>query len=330
MPSDRPRNESPCARPEARAPLVAIVVLNFNAEQWLDACLRSVAETQYAPFHVIVVDNASCDGSVEYVRSRFPDVELVENGSNLGFCEGNNVGIRRALELGADYVVLLNPDTKVDPGWLAELVRVGESAAEVGILGPTQLDYDRDDLARWTLQFAVAHIEALRDPTGAPDWIPVRWVEGSCFAVKRHVVERIGLLDPIYGSFFEELDYCRRAMHGGYKTALVPRARFRHKGGAVWTSTARLRRERELRYDRSHLIYSATDPGRSIVGNAIRYVLTSGRKVVQQVGRGRPGRVLDVLRLQPAMVRNARALLAKWQRDRAVRATPTAERCTDH
>lgn len=100
-------------------PRVSIVVLNYNGKKYLENCLSSIIKQNGPPYEIIVVDNASSDGSAEYVRSTFPSVRLVENDKNLGFAGGNNRGVEEAK---GEFVVLLNNDTTVERGWLAELI----------------------------------------------------------------------------------------------------------------------------------------------------------------------------------------------------------------
>src|SRR5512135_589839 len=99
-------------------PLASIVIVNWNGRPYLDACLESVLRQEDGSFEVLLVDNGSSDGSADYVRRRFPGVNVIEAGANLGFAGGNNLGVRHA---GGDLVVLLNNDTIVQPGWLAGL-----------------------------------------------------------------------------------------------------------------------------------------------------------------------------------------------------------------
>src|SRR5690349_10108270 len=99
-------------------PPVSVIVLNYNGVRWIERCLKSLAETRYENFRVILVDNASTDGSAGVALTNFPQVEVILNPYNAGFSEGNNIGIKKALADGARYVVLLNPDTIVEPEWL--------------------------------------------------------------------------------------------------------------------------------------------------------------------------------------------------------------------
>ena len=110
---------------DGREPKVAIVVLNWNGKRDTVECLASLNEIDYSNYEILLVDNGSTDGSQKYFRAQYPEIELIENEMNLGFAEGNNVGIRHAMNGRADYVLLLNNDTFVHPKFLSELARCG-------------------------------------------------------------------------------------------------------------------------------------------------------------------------------------------------------------
>lgn len=297
-------------------PSVYVIVLNYNGSQWLDACLQSLAETTYENYRVILADNASTDGSAQAVTDGFPQVEVIFNLRNLGFSEGNNIGIEKALAQGADYVVLLNPDTKVKPKWLQELVKVGEERSDIGILGAVQLCYESDGFNNWTTNALAAHLDELSRAEGARDCIPVEWVEGACFAVKRRVFEKIGFLDPIYDSFYEEIDFCRRAACHGYGTAVVPRSRIHHHRGGIWLSEAKLHRRRNYLCDRSQFIYNLTEPRNSLLGNARLYLITLATKAKEVLKARETVRGWDLLRMQFDLLGNLAVILGKWRKER--------------
>ena len=122
-------------------PLVAIVVLTWNQIDLTLDCLASLAAMQY-PFdrlRIIVVDNGSIDGTVDAIRTAYPFAHIIENGANLGFAEGNNAGVRHALEGPADYIMLLNNDTTVDGHMLSDLLEAMDHDPTVGIVGPKML-----------------------------------------------------------------------------------------------------------------------------------------------------------------------------------------------
>lgn len=224
-------------RVESVTPRVAIIVLNWNGLVDTLECLESLAGLDYPSFEVVVVDNGSTDGAVEAVRTCFPQVTLIENGENLGFTGGNNVGLRHALLQEADYVLLLNNDTEVAPDFLRCLVEAMEADPRVGIAGPTVCYYERPDLI-WSAGGAI-------DWRRGRTWMvglntadagqfgdlprPVDFVTGCAMLVKREVVERVGLLDERFFAYYEEAEWCVRAQRAGFSIIHVPQAKVWHK-----------------------------------------------------------------------------------------------------
>jgi hypothetical protein len=298
------------------SPRVAILILCYNALAWVERCLQSVSETRYDDFRVYLLDNGSTDGSVSLVRQRFPWVEVIEHGANLGFCEGNNRGIASALADGASSIVLLNPDTWVEPDWLSRLVSLVESEG-IGIAGAVQLDYYSLEFNSWT-RTAVPHLLAeLGCPEKARPWIPVEWVEGSCLLVKREVLDRIGWLDPIYFAFYEEIDLCRRARAHGYRVGLIPASRIHHYRGGSWEANAIVSEERGYRCDRNQFIYELTDPRRGLGGNLIAWARTLRTKTWATLRARSIREGWRLLRIQIDLLRNCRPIWRKWRADRA-------------
>jgi GT2 family glycosyltransferase len=216
-------------------PKVFIVILNWNGVHDTLECLDSLARLAYPAFEVIVVDNGSADDSVATIRRRFPHAMLVENDSNLGFTGGNNVGAKRALELGADYVWLLNNDTVVEPDSLGKLVQEAERSPEIGLLSPVINEYD----APGTVQFMGAYVPPgsyricyVDDPKELDDE-QVRGnliLFGTALLIKRRVIETIGLLSEKYFAYYEDNDYSLRASRGNFRNKVVIDAHIRHKG----------------------------------------------------------------------------------------------------
>lgn len=321
-----------------KQPNVYVIVLNFNGGKWLAACLESLRATTYSNFKTLLADNASEDQSVELVRQNFPEVEIILNRANLGFSEGNNAAIKIALAAGADYVVLLNPDTKVEPRWLSELIAVGEHENQIGILGAVQLAYDSDEFNSWTRTALSQHLNELSfsaaktneeitslpqgqsadfaEETVAGKWIPVEWVEGACFAIKREVIEAVGLLDPLYFAFYEEIDFCRRAASRGYKTAVVPRSRIHHFRGGSWEATPAIKRERDYRCDRSQFIFALTDPERSMLSNFGWYLVTLGTKAKEAARDFSLTKAWNLAQIQFDLLGNLPKIFGKWRREK--------------
>jgi GT2 family glycosyltransferase len=226
-------------------PRVYVIILNWNGKEDTLRCLHSMQEVDYPRYRVLVVDNASDDGSAEAVRAAFPAVELLVNNGNLGFAAGNNQGIRYALQRGADYVLLLNNDTRVDQMVLTALVRTGEANPKVGLASPKVYYFDRPRVIYYAgarrgwlpLLPRLIGTGGTRSATagerGQVEQLQeVDYVWGQAMFIKREVIERIGLLDPAFFMYYEDVDYCLRAKRAGYKIVCVPSA-------CVWHRVAR-------------------------------------------------------------------------------------------
>jgi len=219
---------------------LSIIIVSWNTVDLLDGCLASVMA--YPPrreFEVIVVDNASTDGSAEMVRRCYPEVKLIENEKNVGFARANNQGIPRAV---GRYVLLLNPDTEVRPEALETLIRFLEKNEEVGAAGARILNPDE------TLQHScypaptlfnewlhLFHLDRQRRH-GMETWdvVEPREVDvllGACIMVRREALNDVGLLDENFFMYSEEVDFCRRLQKKGWSLYWVPQAEVVHYGG---------------------------------------------------------------------------------------------------
>lgn len=220
-------------------PLVSIILLNWNQPHFTLACLKSLNDLTYPNFEVVVVDNGSSDDSIdqmEAVRAGLSyDVTIIANGKNSGFAEGNNIGIRQALQNGADYVMLLNNDTEVDPGYLEPLVELAESDPKIGITGPKIFYFDEPSLIwsagglitkkGWTQQLGVNE----PDLPAFNQLREVDYVTGCAMLVKRQAIETAGMLDPRFFIYYEETDWCARVQRAGFSIWYVPQSVLWHK-----------------------------------------------------------------------------------------------------
>jgi GT2 family glycosyltransferase len=215
-------------------PKVSVIVLNYNGRKYLKECLDSVLRTDYYNLEVIVVDNASDDGSPEFVKKHYPQVTLIENEKNLGFCEGNNIGIRKAT---GEIIILLNNDTIVDSKWIKEILKKAEDP-KVGIVGCRlyfpgskiiqSLGFRMRFLGYWESIGAGQIDNGQFDKFGCVDY-----VSGAALAVKTKVLDKIGLLDPTFYAYGEDVDICYRARQAGYKV-VTSNAIVYHYGSLSW------------------------------------------------------------------------------------------------
>lgn len=194
------------------SPKVSIIILNWNGKRDTIECLESLKHMTYPNYDILIVDNGSTDESAKCFGERYPSIEVIENGKNMGFAGGINVGIRKAIERGMDYVLLLNNDVVlIDSGFLDELIKVGESDPKIGILGPSVYYYDRPELLHMEKRY-----KGIESPIEA-------FISGCCFLVKKQVLDEVGLLDDTFFLFFEETDFFVRTNRKGYKIMYVPK-----------------------------------------------------------------------------------------------------------
>ena len=223
-------------------PRVAVVILNWNRPADTLACVASVLGLAYGALHPVVVDNASTDDSVTSIRRVHPDLDLIQNADNLGYAEGNNVGIRHALEAGADYVLILNNDTLVSPDLVARLLRIIDTHPQIGIVGPKVLCTDPPD----TLFAAGSFVQwrqgdlwhrGLFEPDSRYAHLdhpePVEFIVGCGVLASRKLIKAIGLLDPEYYLNFEDVDWCIRAWRAGFEVWYDPGSVMWHKVSAT-------------------------------------------------------------------------------------------------
>ncbi len=198
-------------------PHVSILVLNWNGAGDTIACVRSLAGLTFENREVVVIDNGSTDDSADTIRASLPGVTLVRNPRNLGFAAGNNVGVRRALARGSDYVWLLNSDTVVEPASLDALVALAESDPRVGIVGSVLRSADGSETVEaWgggVLHPRLAHAVRRTRPFTA-SW---PWVSGASMLIRAELLASVGLLDERYFFFIEDVDLCYRAVRAGWR-----------------------------------------------------------------------------------------------------------------
>ena len=209
-----------------------IVVLSWNGRRHTLECLRALAAIDRADVRVVCVDNGSSDGSPDAVRAEFPDVVLIENGTNLGYAGGNNVGIRHALAHGASWVVLLNNDAILDPGAIDAFEAAARDHPRAGALGGKLLFRDPPD----RIWFAGQRFNALLGYAGRPRGYgkpdgprynrvgPTDRAAGALMAVPRSTVDMVGLLDDDLFAYVEDVDWSLRVRNAGLEVLFVPRA----------------------------------------------------------------------------------------------------------
>lgn len=214
-------------------PLISVVIPNWNGKKFLAGCLDSLKTQTYEPIEVVIVDNGSKDGSVEYLQENYPYVKLVTFPVNTGFSPAVNAGIKAS---SGEMVALLNNDTVVDPNWMSELIKAMQEHPEAGSAGCKMLAYDDhtlldgagDGYRRGGLPGRIGHKE--RD-TGR--FNRKRYLLGACGGAalyRRELFDAIGLFDEDYFAYLEDVDLGLRAQAAGFKCIYVPTSIVYHLG----------------------------------------------------------------------------------------------------
>ncbi len=212
----------------AMQPFASIVVVSYNTAEHIEGCLRSLLELDYPRSEIIVVDNGSSDGSVELVRNRFPDVELVELGENKGFAGAVSVGMFMSK---GDILATVNPDVQLDPRWMSAVAEAFEAFPDAGVVGSKILYPDRKTLqhAGGVVHYPLAttdHIGRGEVDAGQYDHSRVvSFVTGAALAMRRDVGHSLNFFDEsYYPVFFEDVDLCWRAKREGWRVVYQPGA----------------------------------------------------------------------------------------------------------
>jgi len=233
-------------------PLVSIIILNYNAGDLLLNCVESVFRTHYKNIEVIIVDNASKDHSHNTCKEKFDKIKLIENKQNLGYCEGNNVGIRHAT---GEFVVILNPDTTVEPDWITELILAYRKNGE-GLYQPKIISLYEKNILQSTgnmlhiFGFGFARDKGVSDSLQRADIEQIGYASGTCLFTSQSVLSEIGLLDSFLFLYHDDLDLGWRAAQLGIKSYYVPLATILHAESysLKWSSKKFFWLERNRRY----------------------------------------------------------------------------------
>lgn len=208
------------------------IVITYNGAEWIEKCFGSLLQTTI-PLNVIAIDNGSTDGTPDIIRSKFPDVHIIETGQNLGFGKANNIGIRKAYDEGADYVFLLNQDAWVEPDTIGKLIAAQQLEPQFGIVSPVHLNGTGDALDKYFSHYII--------PQQCPNlysdhWIgkaadkiyEVGFVNAAAWLLSRKAIETVGGFSPMFFLYGEDDNYLHRLKYLGYKVGVYPHANIFH------------------------------------------------------------------------------------------------------
>lgn len=216
-------------------PKAHVVIVNYNGKHFLETCLFSLEQQTYPNFEVVLVDNASTDGSVEYVKEHFPSVHIIENQENYGFAKGNNIGIET---VKGEYILTLNNDTRADPSWIEELVKTAESEPSIGMCASKMLFMDRPDTINSTginiSRSGACWDRGLEEP--ASRYTDPEDVFGPCAGAalyRSKMLDEVGLFDEDFFGYMEDVDLAFRGRLSGWRCIYVPASTVYHVRGGT-------------------------------------------------------------------------------------------------
>ena len=228
-------------------PSAAIVILNYNGYEFLRKFMPSVCASSYGNKKIIVADNASSDESISFLRTNYPDTEIIILDKNYGFAEGYNMALQ---QVDADYFILLNSDVEVTPGWIEPVITLMESDAGIGICQPKLLAYHNKKQFEYAgacggwmdifgYPFARGRIfeECETDNGQYNTNAQVFWATGAAMFVKKHVWQEMEGFDGFFFAHQEEIDFCWRAQQAGHKVYCCPESVVYHVGGGTLPKT---------------------------------------------------------------------------------------------
>lgn len=214
-------------------PEVFVIIVTFNGMYYYDRLFNSLRALS-SPVKVVVVDNNSSDDTVQYISASFPEVHIITSNDNLGFGRANNIGIRYAIESGADYVFLLNQDTVVEPNVIADLVRIHQNNPAYGIVCPIHLNLEKDKIESGLLRLLNNY--SITDSSLFEDLYFGRLkgayqsssINAAAWLIPKEVIMTVGGFDPLFIHYGEDDNYLQRIHFHGYKVCICPSVRIVH------------------------------------------------------------------------------------------------------
>ncbi len=290
---------------------VAVVILNWNGKKFLSQFLSKVVE--YSPgAEVIIVDNSSTDGSIAYLKSSFPELKILQNPSNEGFCRGYNLALS---QIEADYYVLLNSDVEVTPNWLHPAIQYLEANSTIAALQPKiKSFYCRDEfeyagaaggfLDHDGYPFCRGRIfETLEKDSGQYNEIAeIGWASGACLFIKASVYNQLGGLDEDFFAHMEEIDLCWRIWNAGYTIVYFPKSEIFHIGGGTLPKNSSYKTF--LNFRNSLYLFHKNYPGNDLPFKFLKRLIMDGLAGIKFLVQGYPLDTFAIVRAHFAYCRS--------------------------
>lgn len=201
---------------------ILALIITYNGSKWIVKCLQSILESS-TKCNILVIDNASNDGTPALIKILFPEVEVIDAGKNLGFGKANNIGLKYALEADADYVFLLNQDAWIEPDTIKKLVDFQKANQQFGIISPIQLNGKGDELDKnFSKYITLKSISKLNESIEREViFEETNFVNAAAWLISKNCLNVVGGFDPLFLHYGEDRDYCYRATYLGFKIGVL-------------------------------------------------------------------------------------------------------------
>lgn len=203
---------------------VFVIIVTYNGAEWISKCLHSL-QVSSIDLKIIVVDNQSQDETASIIDESFPNVDLIISDSNIGFGQANNIGIKKALRAGADYIFLLNQDAWIHDDLFKTLIDIHKKNPEYGILAPLQVNKDRTKIDNKFLYYMYTTENILSDICfrREREVYSTEFVNAAAWMLTRDCLKKVGLFDPFFFHYSEDRNFCHRAIYHGFKVGICPK-----------------------------------------------------------------------------------------------------------
>lgn len=205
---------------------IIVIIVTFNGAHWIEKCFGSLINSTI-PIKVIAIDNASTDGTPDIIRKKYPNVEVIETGKNLGFGKANNIGFKRALSEESDFVFLLNQDASIQSNTISELIKIAIQNPEFGILSPIHLNGKGDKLDQHFKNYLLNTINSdiysdiILNSNRVNKLYELDFVNAAAWLIRKNVLESVGGFDPLFEHYGEDEDYINRLKYHNKKIGIV-------------------------------------------------------------------------------------------------------------
>ncbi len=294
-------------------PKIGVMILNRDGRAWLEPLYQSLREQRYRNVKVYLIDNASSDDSVGVTLRCYPEVSVLRLSENAGYCMAYNLTMPYAFEDGCEWVVWSNNDILLEPDCLLELARTASQSDKIGVIGPAFYAWEGAEPNYYMKGKHPAAIPAMLG--GSRKAIDVDWVEGSFLMVRAECLRDVGWLDPYLFFYWEETDFCRRALTKGWRVVLAARAIARHYAGGWSLGSGTNADTANGLKARNQYVFTLADPAHSFSANVFRCIHLFA--VLLKAARVRSlGGVLHEIDSFVRVMADIREVKKKWRRDK--------------